>query len=83
MRESAKMEEYVTEPQYQELSKKLDLLTRLTALSLIADKQQQEQIILLSRAGFQPKEIAEIVGTTSNTVNVSLSKHRKKKARRK
>lgn len=77
----AKVEENVTESQYQELSKKLDLLTRLMALSLIADKQQQDQITLLSKAGFQPKEIAEIIGTTANTVSVVLSKRRRKKAR--
>lgn len=71
----------MTESQYQELSKKLDLLTRLMALSLIADKQRQDQFILLSKAGVQPKEIAEIVGTTANTVRVALSQHRRKKAR--
>jgi len=78
MRESAKVEGNVTDTLYEDMSKKLELLTRLTALSLIADKKQQEQIILLSRAGFQPKEIAEIVGTTANTVRVALSTHRKK-----
>ena len=72
----------MTESQYEALTNKLDLLTRLTALSLIADKKQQEQTILLSRAGFQPKQIAEIVGTTSNTVSVALSAHRKKQKRK-
>jgi DNA-directed RNA polymerase specialized sigma24 family protein len=50
----------------------------LAALSLIADKPQQERMIMLSTAGFQPKEIADICGTTSNTVRVSLSTMRKK-----
>ncbi len=73
----------MTESQYQELSKRLDLLTRIMALSLIIDKKQQDQFILLSKAGFQPKEIAEIVGTTAHTVSVTLSMHRRKKVKEK
>ncbi len=65
MRESVKVEGNVTESQYEELSKKLDLLTRLTALSLITDREPPDQFILLGKAGFQPKEIAEIVGATA------------------
>ena len=69
----------MNESQYHGLSKRLDMLTRLLALTLVTDKQQQDQFILLNRAGFQPKEIAEIVGTTANTVRVGLSTHRRKK----
>jgi len=68
----------MTDDQYQNFSKKLDILIRLTAFSLIENKKQNEQFLLLSNAGFQPKEIAEIVGTTSNTVRVGLSSMRKK-----
>jgi DNA-binding CsgD family transcriptional regulator len=33
---------------------------------------QTEQIATLSRSGFSPKEIAEVLGTTANTVRVAL-----------
>lgn len=33
---------------------------------------QAEVIIELSRAGFAPSRIADLLGTTSNTVNVAL-----------
>jgi DNA-directed RNA polymerase specialized sigma24 family protein len=59
------------------ISKKIDLLIRLSALSLVMGKTQSEQIVLLNKAGFQPKEIADILGTTANTVRVSLSKTRR------
>ena len=52
---------------------KLDLLIRLTALGLVGEKKQVEQIELLNGAGFQPREIADILGTSSNTVRVRLS----------
>jgi DNA-binding CsgD family transcriptional regulator len=39
--------------------------------------------MMLSSAGFQPKEIAEICGTTANTVRVALSTIRKKRRSRK
>jgi len=57
---------------------KLDKLIRLIAFSLIMDKTQNEQISLLSKAGFQPKEIAEIIGTSGNTVRVYLSKMKRR-----
>jgi len=73
----------VTDDQYEGLSMKLNTLIRLIALSIIADKKRPEQFMLLSNAGLQPKEIAEIVGTTPNTVRVVLSKIRKEmKSRR-
>ena len=49
-------------------------------LSLIATKgeSQKQQITLLSSVGFQPKEIAELLGTTPNNVRVALVSIRKK-----
>jgi DNA-directed RNA polymerase specialized sigma24 family protein len=38
---------------------------------------QTETILELSRAGFGPSRIAELLGTTSNTVNVTLQKAKK------
>ncbi len=65
--------------QFQDLSNKLDVITRLLAFNLIEEKKQKEQILLLSRIGIQPKIIAELLNTTSNTVRVTLSKMRNNK----
>jgi len=73
----------VTNEQYDAISRKLHMLVRLAALSFVADKPQQEKIMMLSSAGFQPKEIAEICGSTANTVRVALSTIRKKRRSRK
>ena len=61
-----------------ELARRIDMLTRLLAINLVNGKSQKEQIRLLSVAGMGPKEIADLLGTTSNTVNVALSALRKK-----
>jgi DNA-directed RNA polymerase specialized sigma24 family protein len=58
------------------LLQKVDLLIRLTAVSAVDGKPQREQIALLSRAGFQPRDIAELLGTTANSVRVELSRQR-------
>ena len=66
---------------WSEISAKLDTLIRLSALNVVKDmKTQKEQIALLSDAGFQPKEIADILRTTSNTVRVTLTEIRKERA---
>jgi DNA-binding CsgD family transcriptional regulator len=38
---------------------------------------QTEQIASLSRIGFSPKDIADVLGTTANTVRVALVSIRK------
>jgi len=58
-------------------SNRSDLQTRLIAIGLVNGKPQKEQIRLLSIAGMGPKEIANLIGTTPNTVNVALSTLRK------
>jgi len=69
------------DPQLSEISKKLDTLIRLSALNLVRDtKTQKAQIALLSDAGFRPKQIAGIIGTSENTVNVTLHSIRKERA---
>jgi DNA-binding CsgD family transcriptional regulator len=42
---------------------------------------QRDQIAALARVGFTPKETAELLGTTPNTVSVYLSAIRKEKNR--
>ena len=58
----------------------LKVVRRLLALSLIDGKKQREQIELLATAGMDRHEIAELVGTTANTVSVETSHLRKRKA---
>ena len=68
--------------QFDQLMQKLDGLIRIVALSSMRDFTSTEKIALLNRAGFSPKEIAEIIGTTQNVVNVRLSEMRKREAKR-
>jgi DNA-binding CsgD family transcriptional regulator len=70
-----------------DLGAKVDVLIRLVALGVCGDKTQKEKIALLNSAGLSPKEIADVLGTTPNTVHVTLSgmrsKSKKKKADKK
>ena len=66
------------DPQLRAIEQKLDVLIRLMAIRMTADKSQSDQIILLNKANFQPKEIADLLGTTPNAVSVSLSKMRRR-----
>ena len=52
------------------------LLARL--LSVRAEMKQGDLIAILARAGVPAAEIANIVGTTLNTVQVTLSRNRKR-----
>jgi len=56
------------------ISEKLDILIKLMAISALSGKAQKEQIELLGKAGLPPKAIAELLGTTGNTVSVTLSR---------
>ena len=69
------------------LAEKLDILTRVTAISIqkekfFKDKTQKEQIEFLANIGLDRNLIALIVGTTPLTVSVTLSKMKKKQKRR-
>ena len=61
-----------------EIAEKLDILIKLQAAALTASMESsKDKILFLSRAGLRPTLVAEIVGTTANHVNVTLSKDRK------
>jgi hypothetical protein len=61
-----------------DVSEKLDILIKLQAAALTAGMESmKEKILFLSKAGLRPTLIADIVGTTTNHVNVTLSKGRK------
>jgi len=61
-----------------EILKELQHISKLLVEIATKDQKQNEKIRILSTAGFAPKEIASLVGTTSNTVNVALSNMRAK-----
>lgn len=56
----------------------LDRVTRLLALLVVKGESQAEKIKTLSGAGFTNTEIAELLGTTANSVNVTLHRLRAK-----
>ena len=61
-----------------DVSEKLDILIKLQAAALTASfESSKDKILFLHKAGLRPKLIAEIVGTSSNHVSVTLSKERK------
>jgi transcriptional regulator len=63
-----------------EISRKLDVIIRLTAIDVIRGlKLQKDQIAILFDSGFKPKEIAEILKTTPNNVSVTLTQIRKER----
>lgn len=67
--------------QYKEIIEKMDTIIRLLALGIVSDiEKQKDKILYLSSLGFGPTEIANLIGTTPNTVNVALSQSRKKTA---
>lgn len=59
-------------------------VVRLLAIQLRRDTESQaEAIDEMNRAGFGPSRIAELLGTTPNTVNVALSSAKKRTGRQK
>ena len=73
----------MTEQLLNDINANLKVLIRLKAFELIQGRAQREQIQLLSQAGFAPKQIADMLGTSANTVSVELSRvRRENKAKR-
>jgi DNA-directed RNA polymerase specialized sigma24 family protein len=63
--------------QFEEIAKRLDAIIRLLTLDAMADKFVGEQVMLLSSAGFKPKDIAQILGKTPHAVSQALYLQRK------
>ncbi|HUF54654.1 MAG TPA: hypothetical protein VMR52_12900 [Dehalococcoidia bacterium] len=59
---------------------RLDKLIRLVSILVTRDMSQKDQITMLSKAGFQPKDIADLISTTPHTVSVTLSELKKRNA---
>ena len=62
---------------------RLDELVRLMAIVAKRGARQTEIIHELGDQGFGPKRIAELLGTTPNTVSVALHKKRRESKRSK
>ena len=56
----------------------LQKISRLMAVTSLRELTQRERIELLGTAGFPPREIADLLGTTPNTVSVALSKMKRR-----
>lgn len=69
----------MSEQLLKEVNESLKLLVRLAALEIVNGRSQKEGISLLSQSGFLPKQIAELLGTSPNTVSVELSRKRNEK----
>ena len=55
----------------------LEKIAKLLALVALKGEKQRDQIATLSAIGYEPREMADILGTTRNTVSVALSNMRK------
>lgn len=66
------------EIQFHEVVSRLDSILKLLALNTVQGRSLKEQVSLLSSVGFQPKQIAEMLGKTPNHVSVILHDLRKK-----
>lgn len=64
---------------------KLEKAMKALMLTALRELGQKDQIDILDRAGFGQTEIADLIGTSSNTVSVRLAEIRRarKTARRK
>jgi DNA-directed RNA polymerase specialized sigma24 family protein len=49
-----------------------EMAVRLLGIMAVRELPQTQQVAILNRVGFAPKEIAELLGTTANTVRVAL-----------
>lgn len=71
----------MNETDSKEIIERLDKLIRIVALTGMKELTSTQKIALLSHAGFHPKEIADIIGTSQNVVNVRLSEMRRVKSK--
>jgi CRP-like cAMP-binding protein len=63
------------------LENEFRIVRRLLALALIEGKTKGQQIQLLSDAGMERQEIAQLVGTTVGTVSVEVSNLKKRRSK--
>lgn len=61
-----------------EVLNELRRIAKLLTLIATKDQTQKERIEVLAGLDFQPKEIADLIGTTANAVRVAMSRKRRK-----
>jgi len=64
------------------ISKKLGVLIALNLLSMNKEATTTQNIEMLDRFGLTPTEIAEILSTSANTVNVTRSRIKSSKKKK-
>lgn len=69
----------MTESVDDQILEELRKMNRLMATISLRDLSKRDRIELLANVGFPPREIAELIGTTPNTVSVELSKLKRRK----
>ncbi len=62
-----------------EISRKLDVLIRLSAISVVKGLKLKQQVEILADAGFGPGQIADVTGEKGSTVRSALSRLRKER----
>ena len=72
----------MTNMKNQDILVELRRISKLLVLLVTKDQIQKKRIDTLATVGFQPKEIAALLGTTSGTVRAALSGIRKSKKQR-
>jgi DNA-binding NarL/FixJ family response regulator len=69
----------MSEQEEKEILKELQRISRLLVIIAIKDQTQlQEKIAVLSKVGFENKDIADFCGTSPNAVRAALSNIRRK-----
>ena len=72
----------MAEPKGKSMDKQEELVRLLAIQVRRSSGSQSEAAVEMSKAGFGPTRIAELLGTTSNTVNQALNDAKKKKSKK-
>ena len=65
-----------------DILKEIQQIKKILVVLCTKGLDQKEQIRILTSVGFQPKEIAELIGTTANTVRVGKTMIKKDKVKK-
>jgi hypothetical protein len=62
--------------------RQLERIAKLLAVLAVKGENQTDKIVTLAAVGFTPAETSQLLGTTPNTVAVTVSKHKRERAKR-
>jgi DNA-directed RNA polymerase specialized sigma24 family protein len=72
----------IEKQQFDEMLGRLERIASLLALNLVKDcKIQKDKILMLSSFGYGATDISKLLNTTVGTVNVALTRERRKSAK--